>query len=59
MSLADAAKLLDRSPDYLRVAVSRGTLKAVKIGNSWGVEAEEVERYAVENLGKRGRPKTK
>jgi excisionase family DNA binding protein len=58
MSLNEAAKLLGRSPDYLRVAANRGSLKATKIGRDWLVTTEEVERYAAENLGRRG-PKRK
>jgi excisionase family DNA binding protein len=57
MSLNEAAKLLGRSPDYLRVAANRGSLRAQKIGRDWLVTAEEVERYASEHSGRRGRPR--
>jgi excisionase family DNA binding protein len=56
MSLAEAARLLSVSQSYLRNAVHRGRLSAVKIGRNYVVDSEEVERYASENLGKRGRP---
>lgn len=55
MSLSEAARLLNRSPDYLRVAANRGSLRAVKIGRDWLVTPEEVERYAKENLDHYGR----
>lgn len=58
MTLADAAPILGVSPDYLRVAANRGALRAKKFGRDWLVTPEEVERYAAENLGKRG-PKKK
>lgn len=57
MTLIEAAKLLGVSADYLRVAANRGALKAEKFGRDWLVSNEEVERYASEHLGKRGRRK--
>jgi len=57
MTLSEAAKLLGCTADYLRVAANRGSLKAEKFGRDWLVTPQEVERYASQNLGKRGRPK--
>jgi len=56
MTLAEAAKILGCTADYLRVAANRGRLHAEKIGRDWLVTPQEVERYANENLGRRGRP---
>ena len=57
MTLSEAAKLLGCSADYLRVAANRGSLKAEKFGRDWLVTPAEVERYASEHLGRRGRPR--
>lgn len=49
MTLKEAAELLGTSPDNLRMAIRRGTLKAAKHGRDWWVSASEVERYRREN----------
>ena len=49
MTLTEAAQMLGTSPDNLRGAIARGSLKAVKHGRDWWVEPAEVERYAREN----------
>ncbi len=48
-TLAEAATMLDTSPDNLRGAIARGSLAAVKLGRDWFVDAGEVERYRTEN----------
>ena len=54
MTLIEAAAILNTTPDNLRGAIKRGSLKAVKHGRDWWVDAKEVERYRLENLrGKR------
>ena len=54
MTLIEAAALLGTTPDNLRGAIKRGSLKAVKHGRDWWLEPKEVERYRSENLrGKR------
>lgn len=52
LSLSQAAKSLGRSPATLRRQVHRGELDATKIGYSYIVSSEEVERYRREHLGK-------
>jgi excisionase family DNA binding protein len=49
LTLTEAAERLATSPDNLRGAIKRGTLKATKRGRDWFVDAEEVERYGREN----------
>jgi excisionase family DNA binding protein len=49
MTLIEAAALLGVTPDNLRGAIARGTLKAAKYGRDWIVSQKEVERYAREN----------
>lgn len=56
MTLERAAALLGVKADYLRNALRRGSLKGEKHGGVWFVTPEEVERYATENKGNRGRP---
>ena len=45
MTLKEAAASLGTSPDNLRGAIARGSLKATKLGRDWIVTAREVERY--------------
>ncbi len=45
MTLKEAAALLGTSPDNLRGAISRGSLRAKKLGRDWIVTAREVEQY--------------
>lgn len=54
VTLKEAAASLGVTPDNLRGAINRGTLKAQKMGRDWFVASKEVERYRAENLrGKR------
>lgn len=54
MTLKEAAASLGVTPDNLRGAIARGTLKATKLGRDWIVTPKEVERYRHDNLrGKR------
>lgn len=46
--------LKDATP--LRRLCESGKLRAEKMGKTWLVANEEVERYKRENLGRRGRP---
>lgn len=50
LTLAEAARLLNLSPDTLRWQVRNGKLRARKIGNTWVVTPKEVERYRRESL---------
>lgn len=49
MTLIEAAAVIGTTPDNLRGAIKRGSLKAVKHGRDWWVEPREVERYRREN----------
>jgi excisionase family DNA binding protein len=56
MTLNEAAAILGTTPDNLRGAIKRGSLRAVKHGRDWWLEPKEVDRYKAENLrGKRPR----
>jgi len=55
VTLREAAERLGVSPDNLRGAIARGSLRAVKHGRDWWVTEAEVQRYASENLGQLGR----
>lgn len=48
-TLAEAAQELGTSPDNLRGAIKRGSLKARKVGPLWVVTDAEIERYRREN----------
>lgn len=52
MTLTEAAAIIGTTPDNLRGAIKRGSLKATKFGRDWLVERSEVERYARENRRK-------
>jgi len=58
LSLQEAANRIGKSADTLRKAAERGTLAARKIGKTWMTTETEVDRYALENVGKPG-PKPK
>jgi excisionase family DNA binding protein len=49
MTLNEAAAILGTTPDNLRGAIKRGSLRAVKHGRDWWLERAEVERYQREN----------
>lgn len=49
MTLKQAAALLGVTPDNLRGAIKRGSLKSEKHGRDWWVSPKEVERYRTEN----------
>lgn len=49
MTLKEAAAILGVTPDNLRGAISRGSLKARKVGRDWQVTPDEVKRYGQEN----------
>ena len=49
MTLKEAAAALGVTPDNLRGAICRGTLKAKKLGRDWIVTPREVERYRAEH----------
>jgi len=50
MTLAEAAQLLNLSPETLRWQIRNGKLRARKIGPLWTVTEREVERYRADNL---------
>lgn len=55
LTLAEAAESLGVTDATLRQAVARGALAAEKMGaRLWVTTRAEVERYRVENLGRRG-----
>ena len=49
MTLIEAAALLGVTPDNLRGAIKRGSLKAAKHGRDWWVDPKDVERYRKEH----------
>lgn len=49
LTLKDAAASLGVTPDNLRGAIKRQTLKATKVGRDWLVDPKEVDRYRAEN----------
>ena len=55
MTLTEAARVLGLKPDTLRSQIRHGALKATKRGRDWHVTSKEVERYRLENMGRRGR----
>lgn len=57
LTLTEAAARLGLSASTLRTQVHEGRLKARLVGKTWTVTVAEVERYARENRGRRGRPK--
>ncbi len=55
LTLVEAGERIGLSPHTLRRAAEARTLSAVKMGKTWLVTVEEVERYERENKGKPGR----
>jgi excisionase family DNA binding protein len=49
VTLIEAAARLGTSPDNLRGAIKRGSLKAEKHGRDWWVTEAEIERYRRES----------
>jgi excisionase family DNA binding protein len=49
MTLKEAAEVLGTSPDNLRMAIKRGSLKANKHGRDWFVTPASVEKYRQEH----------
>lgn len=52
MTLKEAAAQLGVTPDNLRGAIARGTLKATKHGRDWNVTPAQVENYRLEHRRK-------
>lgn len=50
MTLTEAAELLGVTPDNLRGAIQRGTLRATKIGRDWHVDQWAVDLYRRQHL---------
>jgi excisionase family DNA binding protein len=57
LTLKEAHERIDVSVSTLREQAQRGRLKATLRGKTWLVLASEVDRYAREQKGKRGRPR--
>jgi len=54
VTLIEAAAILGVTPDNLRGAIKRGSLKATKVGRDWHVTKAEVERYGREHRRQTG-----
>lgn len=52
MTLKEAAASLGTTPDNLRGAIARGSLKAKKLGRDWHVSESDLERYRREHRRK-------
>ena len=55
LTLAEAAALLELDSSTLRRQISRGALRARKVGPIWTVTLAEVDRYRADHRGKPGR----
>jgi len=55
MTVTQAAARLGIQRDAVLMAIARGTIKAQRLGSIWVIEDFEVERYADENAGRKGR----
>lgn len=55
-TLTEAATIIGTTPDNLRGAIHRGSLRASKIGPVWVVDDAEVARYLRENRKAAARP---
>ncbi len=55
LTLIDVEKRIEVSASTLRKSAEAGTLAATKMGKTWLVTVEEVDRYRRENKGKPGR----
>jgi len=49
MTIPEAAKVLGLAPSTLRHQIANKRLRARKMGRTWYVTAEEVERYRLES----------
>ncbi len=49
MTISEAARTLRLSPKTLRQQIKNRKLRAHKMGRTWFVADEEVQRYAAEN----------
>lgn len=57
LPLSAAAAELGIDPSTLRRQAAAGRIAAVKLGpRAWMIEADEIERYRREQLGRPGRP---
>lgn len=54
MTLKQAAAILGITPDSLRQAIARGTLKATKRGRDWWVTQKAVDDYRKHKALERG-----
>lgn len=45
LSVPKAARKADRGEDVIRKAIKAGTLTAVKVGGTWVIEEEELQRW--------------
>jgi excisionase family DNA binding protein len=59
MTTTEAAEYLGISPEAIRQAISRKTLKAEKRGRDNFISRAELDRYRREHLGKVGKPPAK
>jgi len=50
VTLKEAAAMLGTTPDNLRGAIARGSLKAVKVGRDWHVTSLAVDLYRHQHL---------
>ena len=57
LTLAEAGNRLGLSASTLRHQVAAGRMRAQLVGKTYVVTEREVERYRLESLGHRGRPK--
>lgn len=59
LTLAEAGDRLGLSASTLRTQITRGRLRAERIGRMPVVTEREVERYRAESLGRKGRHATR
>ncbi len=53
ISLGEAAKHCNYSPDYLKLRARQGKLKAVKIGRNWATKKEWLDKYVSSSPSRR------
>lgn len=54
LTIVEAAALIGRSPVTLRKQVTRGALRATRVGSQWVVTERELQRYVAEHRRERG-----